>query len=492
MTDHTLYQSPFTWRYGCDEMRQIFSEEHRRRLWRRVWVALARAQAGAGLVSPAQLADIEAHAGQIDIERALEIERVTRHDVMAEIMTFAEQCAVGGGVIHLGATSMDVVDNAEALRQREALDLLLAKLRGLIERFADLTAQHADTPTLAYTHLQPAEPTTLGYRFAQTLQDLLIDWEEIARVRAHLRGKGLKGAVGTLAAFSQLLEGTGVSAGELERRALADLGLDAFPATTQTYPRKQDWLLLNALAGLAGTLYRFAFDLRLLQSPPFGELSEPFGAGQVGSSAMPFKRNPITAEKIDSLARHIAALPHVAWQNAAHTLLERTLDDSANRRSLIPEAFLAADELLISATRILGDLHIWPGAIARNLRAYGIFAASERLLMEAVKAGGDRQHLHEVIRRHSLAAWAAVQAGAANPLADLLAAEPAFTRLLAPDRILALLDASAYVGEAPQRARAVAAQAKEALYLLSIPGMAESIRKGMATPVDECHQEPDW
>ncbi|HEY54095.1 MAG TPA: adenylosuccinate lyase [Caldilineae bacterium] len=459
MPDHTFYQSPFTWRYASAEMRQLFSERHRRTLWRRVWVALARAQASVGLITREQLADIEAHAEDIDIDRALEIEQVTRHDVMAEIKTFAEQCEIGGGVIHLGATSMDVIDNAEILRQRAALDLVLVRLRTLIEHFIDLVERYADTPVMGYTHIQPAEPTTLGYRFAQTLQDLLMDWEEIGRVRANLRGKGVKGAVGTMASYEQLLVGSGRTAGEFEQLVLADMGLEAFSATTQTYPRKQDWLLLNALAGLAQSLYRFAFDLRILQSPPLGELSEPFGKGQVGSSAMPFKRNPITAEKIDSIARYVAALPNVAWHNAAHNLLERTLDDSANRRSIIPDAFLATDELLLSATRIVSDLNVWLGAIARNLLAYGVFAATERLLMEAVKAGGDRQRLHEIIRRHSLTAWAAVQRGDPNPLSNLLTAEPEFIRLLAPDRIRSLLDASAYVGEAPQRAREVAASA---------------------------------
>lgn len=463
MIEHSTYLSPFTWRYGSDEMRQIFSEIHRRKLWRRVWVALARAQASVGLVTAEQVADIEAHAEDIDVERALEIEQVTKHDVMAEIRTFAEQCKIGGGVIHLGATSMDVVDNADALRQAEALDMVMVRLAALIEVFVDLTERYAETPVMGYTHLQPAEPTTLGYRFAQTLQDLLMDWEEIRRLRVNLKGKGLKGAVGTLASYEQLLTETGITAGELERRVLADLGLDAFPAATQTYPRKQDWLMLNALAGLAGTLYRFVFDLRILQSPAFGDLSEPFGKGQVGSSAMPFKRNPITAEKIDSLARYLAALPGVAWHNAAHSLLERTLDDSANRRSLIPEAFLITDELLISANHIVAGLNIWPGAIARNLSNYGVFAATERLLMEAVKAGGDRQHLHEIIREHSLAAWAAVQAGESNPLAATLAAELEFTRLLSPHRIRGLLDASDYVGEAPTRARELAARARVTL-----------------------------
>jgi adenylosuccinate lyase len=460
MTDHTIYQSAFSWRYASVEMRQVFSEVHRRKLWRRVWVALARAQAAVDLISGEQLADIEAHEDAVDIARALEIEKVVRHDVMAEIKTFAEQCEIGGGVIHLGATSMDVLDNAEILRQREALGLVLDRLRELIAIFVDMVERYADTPVMGYTHIQPAEPTTLGYRYAQTLQDLLMDWEEIMRVRDNLRGKGLKGAVGTMASYEQLLVGTDRTAGAFERLVLADLGLQAFTATTQTYPRKQDWLVLNALAGLAQTFYRFAFDLRILQSPPFGELSEPFAKGQVGSSAMPFKRNPVTAEKIDSIARYIATLPNVAWHNAAHSLLERTLDDSANRRSIIPDIFLAIDELLISTTRIVTDLNVWPGAITQNLQAYGVFAASERLLMEAVKAGGDRQHLHEVIQEHSLTAWAAVQHGDVNPLADLLIGDPEFTVLLEPDLIHSLLDARDYVGEAPQRAREVATRAR--------------------------------
>ncbi len=382
---------------------------------------------------------------------------------MAEIKAFAEQCPTGGGVIHLGATSMDVVDNAEILRQQEALDLILAGLKTLIGRFAELSERYAETPVMGYTHIQPAEPTTLGYRFAQTLQDMLMDWDALRQVREKLRGKGFKGATGTMASYQQLLQETDVSAGELERRALADLGLEAFPVTTQTYPRKQDWLLLNALAGLAQNLYRFAFDLRILQSPAFGELSEPFGQGQVGSSAMPFKRNPITAEKIDSLARYVATLPVTAWHNAAHNLLERTLDDSANRRIIIPNAFLALDELLQATTRIAGEINVWPGAIQRNLDAYGVFAATERLMMEAMKADGDRQQLHEIIRGHSLTAWAAVQQGKPNPLADLLATDPIIVTLLSPQRIRALLEAGDYVGEAPQRARALAATARRLL-----------------------------
>jgi adenylosuccinate lyase len=460
---HETYISPFTWRYGSREMRGLWSETTKRRLLRRVWVALARVEQGVGLVTAAQVADLEAHAEQIDIARSEQIEAQIHHDLMAEIRTYAEQCPVGGGIIHLGATSMDVLDNVEALRLRMALDLVLQSVRGCLAAIQGQIERTADLACIAFTHLQPAEPTTLGYRLAQSGQDLLADYSELQRVRDGIRGKGMRGAVGTSASYEQLLAGTGMTPAGLSARVLADMGLQEFDVVTQTYPRKQDWLVLNALAGLGGSLYKLAFDMRLLQSPTFGEWSEPFGKQQVGSSAMPFKRNPITAEKIDSLARYLATLPRVAWDNAAHSLLERTLDDSANRRVLFPEAFLACDEILSSATKLLKGLVIHQPAIARNLAAYGVFAASERLLMEAVKAGGDRQVLHEVIRDHSLESWVAVQRGEANPLAERLAADPDLLRLLGRERVLALLDASDYVGDAPERARALAARIRQTL-----------------------------
>jgi adenylosuccinate lyase len=289
--------------------------------------------------------------------------------------------------------------------------------------------------------------------------------DELCRLRQGIRGKGIKGAVGTSASYVQLLSGTGMSAAELERRVMDALGLEAFDVATQTYPRKQDWWVLNALAGLAATLYKLAFDLRLLQSPPLGEWGEPFGASQVGSSAMPFKRNPITAEKIDSLARYVAALPRVAWDNAAHSLLERTLDDSANRRVLLPSAFLALDEILRATRRILGGLRIDDAAIERTMAAYGAFAATERLLMELVRHGADRQEMHELIREHALAAWAQLQSGTRpedNPLAARLSQDLHVLRYLSPERVAQLMGPGTYVGDAPGRARALAAKLKEA------------------------------
>ena len=460
---HETYLSPFTWRYGSEGMRRIWSKMHARRLSRRVWVALAAAQHEAGLVTAEQLADLRAHQDDIDLARAAEIEAEIRHDLMAEVKTYAEQCSVGGGIIHLGATSMDVKDNVDVLCQREALDLVLEGLRALLATLADLIEARADQPCMGFTHLQPAEPTTVGYRVAQYAQDLSADFEALQRVRDELRGKGIKGAVGTSASYTDLLAGTGMTPTEMEARVLEALDLEAFPVTTQTYPRRQDWHVLTALAGLAGSLYLFAFDLRLLQSPPLGEWSEPFGEKQVGSSAMPFKRNPISAENIDSLARYVAALPRVAWDNAAHSLLERTLDDSGNRREVIPSAFLAVDELLRVANRVVGDLRINDAAIARNLATYGTFAATERLLMALVRAGADRQAMHEVIREQTMAAWEALRAGEENPLVQGLRSDVRIQRYLSPDRVEQCLNAETYVGNAPQRARGLAATVRDVI-----------------------------
>ncbi len=453
--DQETYLSPFTWRYGSAEMRRIWSEAHRRRLLRRVWVALARAQAEMGLVTPEQVADLERHQDEIDIARAEQIEAEIHHDLMAELRTFAEQCPIGGPILHLGATSQDILDNADALRLQEALGLIRQRLTDLLTAMADRIEETADLVCMGYTHLQPAEPTTVGYRLAQYAQDLLADLEAVERLQANLRGKGFKGAVGTSASYAQLLQPLGRTPAEMERRAMEFLGLEAYPVTTQVCPRRQDWEVLNALAGIAQSLHRFAMDLRLLQSPAAGEWSEPFGRAQVGSSAMPFKRNPIQAENICSLARYVTTLSAVAWENAAGSLLERTLDDSANRRVILPNGFLATDEMLRRALRLVRGLVLDRTAIARNLLTYGTFAATERLLMELVRAGADRQEMHEVLRVHSMAAWESIRRGEANPLADLLAADPRLTAYLPPEDIRSLLDASGYVGDAPERARSL-------------------------------------
>lgn len=454
MNDFEAYLSPFSWRYASPEMRQLWSETNRRRLWRRIWVALARTQSQFNLVHLDQIADLEMHQDQIDIPRALEIESEIHHDLMAEVRTYAEQCPNGGGIIHLGATSMDIEDNADALRLRLALDLILQKLKSVLAEFEKKIREYADTPIIAFTHLQPAEPSTLGYRLASYAQDLGFDLEELIRIRAGVRGKGFKGAVGTAASYIELLGPQNFLVFEENLSQLLDLPF--YPVTTQTYPRKQDYTILAALAGLGGSLYKFAFDLRLLQSPVIGEWSEPFGEKQVGSSAMPFKRNPINSEKIDSLARSLANMPQVAWQNAAHNLLERTLDDSANRRTLLPEAFLICDEILITARRLIQGLRVDKASISRNLAVYAPFASTERLLMALVKGGADRQAMHEQLRSQAMLAWDVVRRGRANPLAENLARDPAILHYLNPEQINALMQVEGYTGIAAQRARDVA------------------------------------
>ncbi|HUN10162.1 MAG TPA: adenylosuccinate lyase [Aggregatilineales bacterium] len=458
---HETYLSPFTWRYGSEEMRQLWSEHERRRLWRQLWVALAEAEQTVGLVREDQVADLRASQNRIDLERSHQIEAEIRHDLMAEVRCYAEQCPVGGGIIHLGATSMDIEDNADALRLRSARELVRQRLAHLLATLSGLIEREADHVCMAFTHLQPAEPTTIGYRLANYTQDLLADYEALNQLP--IRGKGFKGAVGTAASYSELLEGTPLTPGDLEALVMQSVGLEAFPVTHQTYPRHQDWQIVNVLAGIGMTIYRLAFDMRLLQSPPFGEWAEPFGKAQVGSSAMPFKRNPINAENLDSLARHLATLPRVAWDNAAHSLLERTLDDSANRRVYLPEAFLIVDEMLLRLNRILEGIRFNEESIQRNLAIYGVFAATERVLMAAARAGGDRQALHEIIREHSLMAWAVVQQGGANPLVELLVNDAYLLVLLPAERIRELLNADQYVGDAPARARALALKIKRSV-----------------------------
>lgn len=456
MPNFDIYQSPYSWRYGSAEMRALWSETNRRRLWRYIWVQLAQAQAEFGLVRQDQVEDLRLHRDQIDIPRSLEIEAEIHHDLMAEIKTFAEQAPLGGGILHLGATSMDIEDNADALRLRQATQLLLTRLKMLLLAFADQIERYAAMPIIAFTHIQPAEPSTLGYRLSTYAQDFLLDWSALSSLAEQIKGKGFKSAVGTAASYVQLLGADRFTG--FEQRMSQLLELPFYPLTTQTYPRKQDYTLLSALAGLGITLSRFAFDLRLLQSPVIGELSEPFGKKQVGSSAMPFKRNPINAEKINSLARMLANLPLTAWHNAAHSLLERTLDDSANRRTLLPESFLICDELLTTTVKIVRGLVVNESAVKHNLAAYAPFAATERLLMALVQAGADRQLMHEQLREHALTAWQYVQKGQPNPLAENLTADANFNTYLTPDQISQLMQVEDYLGIAPQRAMSLAAE----------------------------------
>jgi adenylosuccinate lyase len=461
MSDFETYQSPFSWRYGSPKMRCIWSEKNKRLIWRQLWVALAEVQSVWGLTTTAQVADLRKHAGEVDMARSLELEKSIRHDLMAELKVFAAQCPIGGGIIHFGATSMDIKDNAEVLQIRQSLDIVLGKLYQLLTEAAGQIDKTADLPCMAFTHLQPAEPTTLGYRLSSFAQDLLEDWQALRQFRQNLRGKGFKGAVGTAASYVELFGQDGFE--RFEQQMSAAIDLPFYPAATQTYPRKQDLVLLNTLAGLGATLYKLAFDLRILQSQVIGEIAEPFGEHQVGSSAMPFKRNPIELEKIDSLARALSLAPQLAWQNSAHSLLERTLDDSANRRTMLPEAFLTVDEIIEAATKIVSGLQINETAMQSTLARYAPFSGIERLLMALTRAGADRQEMHARLREHSLAAWQALNRGEVNPLVDLLVKDQIIHQYLEPEAIRTLLKIEDYLGIAPQRARQIAAQIRDAL-----------------------------
>ncbi len=457
MGAHT-YASPFSWRYGRAELRELFSERERRRLWRTVWVELARSQVKSGIVSAQELADLEAHRDDIDIDAALAIEREIGHDLMAEIRVFAAQAPLGGKKLHLGATSMDVEDTVETYRMRRALSLIGESVHALLGALGVQVERYAEVTCMGYTHLQFAEPTTVGYRLAVYAQDVLIDDAQLRVAYDALTAKGIRGAVGTSASYERLLRGSGRRARDQEADVLTAFGLTARDVATQTYPRKLDYLVISSLAGLGASLSKFAADMRLLSSSGFGEMFEPFGSKQVGSSAMPFKRNPVLSERIDSLARLLPGYADVAWQNAATNYLERTLDDSANRRTILPEAFLCSDEIVSLARTIVAGLRVDERRITRNLRTYGAFSGSEAVLIEAVKAGGDRQALHESIRDAAMRAHNRISEGGDNPLAQLLADDEALASLLDPAEIRSLLDPTDHIGDAPERARALAAR----------------------------------
>lgn len=457
--DFKNYQSVFSWRYGSPEMREIFSEANKYRLWRRIWVEMARIQNTEGLVSDEELKDLEDHQEDIDIQRALEIEKETGHDVVAAIREFAEKAKIGGGKIHFGATSMDIVDNADSIKAKEALIIVKNRLTDLLKSLSDKIEKYADTPCMAYTHLQPAEPTTLGYRFAMYAQDLLWDLDKVEwLLDKGLKSKGFKGAVGTQASYKKLF---GEKAEDFEKQMMEKLGLDAALIAGQTAPRKMDYFISTALSSIAQSLYKFAFDLRILQSPNFGELSEPFGKTQVGSSAMPFKKNPVKSEQICSLAKLVISLADNASQNASLSLLERTLDDSANRRIYMPEMFLSVDEMLTSATKIVSGLVVNEARIQENLERYAPFSATEEIIIEAVKAGADRQEMHEILREVSMEAWSLVAVGEENPLMDLLLKREEILKYVGKEKMEKIIDPQNHLGTAVKRAMVLAEEIKK-------------------------------
>ena len=445
-----IYQSPFSWRYGSVKMRELFSEVNKRKTWRKVWVSLAKAQAKQGLVSKAELADIIKNQKRIDIKKAQDLEVDLKHDLMAEVRVFASQAKIGGGKIHFGATSQDIEDNADILIFQEALKMVEVNLKELIKTWAKRIEENKNLICMAYTHLQPAEPTTLGYRFSFYAQDLLHDLEFVQFIKKQLKGKGLKGAVGNSASYVSI---AGTKAQQLEDDFLKDLKIKAFDITSQVYPRKLDYLLLTCLSAIAQSLYKFAFDLRILQSGPFGELAEPFGKKQIGSSAMPFKRNPQTSEKICALARYIAGQTKISWDYAANSLLERTLDDSAGRRMIFPDSFLAVDEILTQTNIVVNGLVINKKNIEKNLNTFGPFSALESILLKSTKNGANRQKIHEILREHALNAYDNIQKTGNNNLFETVANDKIITKFLTKIEIDSLSNYKSHIGMAVKKSQ---------------------------------------
>lgn len=447
MKDFSTYSSPFSWRYGSEDMRKIFSEENKYKIWRKIWVALAKAQNDQGAVSGEELKDLQDNVDNISIERIWEIEKDTSHDVVAAIKEFAEKAKIGGGKIHLGATSMDINDNGETIRYFQGLEIVEEKLKKVINLFAEKIKEYSDTSVLAYTHLNPAKPTTLGYRFAFYAQDLLKDVDLLKFVKQNLKAKGMKGAVGTAASYTDILE----DPERMEDSVMKDLGLEADIVSTQVYTRKTDYLVITLLNSIASSLAKFANDFRILQTPLYGEWSEPFGSKQVGSSAMPFKKNPINSEKICGLARVLNQYPAAILENATLSYLERTLDDSAAKRVIMPESFLIIDEILKTAEKLVSGMVINIEKINYNLERYGKFAATEKIIIAAVKKGADRQNMHEVLREISMKAWTDIQMGKENPLEELLVNNEEIKIYLGPDEIKKLLDVKGHTGNAAKK-----------------------------------------
>ncbi len=450
MSQPATYLSALASRYASPRMVQLWSEEHRARLWRRLWLALAEEERRLGLDIPEEaLAQMRAHLEDADLERVRAHEGRLRHDVMAHIYHFGEQAPAARPYLHLGATSAFVTDNADLVVMRETLRLLLGRVVAVLRALRAFALRYAELPTVAYTHFQPAQLTTVGKRATLWLQDFALDAVALHRTVEELPFRGCKGTTGTQASFLELFNGDHAKVRELDQRLARAFGFaESIPVSGQTYSRKIDSQVLDVLAGLAQSASKFATDLRLLQHE--GELLEPAEVEQVGSSAMPYKRNPVRAERICGLARYLLTLRDNAAYTAATQWLERTLDDSANRRLVLPDAALAADAILILASNIAAGLEVREATIRRHVDAVMPFMATERWLMLGVKAGGDRQALHEVIRRHSRAVSAAQEAGEPNDLLERLARDPAFAGVDGA-ALRQELDPLRYVGRASQQ-----------------------------------------
>lgn len=466
-----MYASPLTERYASRAMLELWSPRTRYGLWRRLWLALAEAQHDLGMAIPDEaIEQMRRHLDDIDFETVAAFERRFRHDVMAHIHAFGDVAPLARPFIHLGATSAFVTDNADIILLRRGMELLRAKALDTLRQLAVFARHWRDEPALAYTHLQPAQLTTVGKRATLWMQDLVLDIADLDHRVSTLPLRGVKGATGTQASFLELLDGDHGKVRRLEEILTAAMGFErALPVTGQTYTRKLDAQVLGVVAGIAATAAKFSADIRMLQA--FGEIEEPFEREQVGSSAMAYKRNPMRCERIASLARFVISLE----ENANHThsvqFFERTLDDSANRRLVLPESFLATDAILVLMGNVVGGLEVHPARIQRRVEEELPFMATEKLIVRGVRSGGDRQEVHEILRRHSIAAARAVKNGAArNDLLERLAADPAFGVSL--DDLRDALDPVAFVGRAPAQVDEFLSEIIEPL-LAAAPVMAE-------------------
>lgn len=445
------YETPLNSRYASPEMQYIFSPDRKFTTWRKLWVALAESEMELGLpITREQVDELKAHVDNIDYDAARRHEERVRHDVMAHVHAYGDVCPNARGIIHLGATSCYVTDNADILMLRDALKLVREKVVEVLRRLRRFAWEYKGMPTLGYTHLQPAQLTTVGKRACLWMQDLTMDLEEIDFALKSLKLLGNRGATGTQVSFMELFDGDGLKVDELEKKIAHKMGMDAvFAVSGQTYPRKLDSRVLDALAGVAQSAYKFAQDLRLLQS--FREVEEPFEKNQIGSSAMAYKRNPMRSERICALSRHVMALTQDAFNTAATQWFERTLDDSANRRLSLPEAFLATDAVLELYANIASGMVVYPKMIARRVNENLPFMATEDIMMEAVRLGCDRQVIHERLRVHSQeAATRMKRDGLESDLLERIANDPAFpmshaqlTELLAPEKYTGRAEAQA-------------------------------------------------
>ena len=443
-----LYESPLSSRYASREMLYLFSPDKKFTTWRRLWIALARAEMKLGLpITQAQIDEMEQHKDDIDYEAAARYERQLRHDVMAHIHAFGDLCPTAMPIIHLGATSCFVGDNTDVILMREGLELLQGKLVNLIDRLTKFAMEYRAMPTLGFTHFQPAQLTTVGKRATLWVNELVMDLEELEHRIDSLQFRGVKGTTGTQASFLELFGGDQEKVRRLEKLVSQEMGFEkVVPVCGQTYSRKMDANVLATLSGIVQSAGKFATDLRLLSH--LKEMEEPFQEKQIGSSAMPYKRNPMRCERICSLARYVIVDALNPAFTSYNQWFERTLDDSANKRISIPEAFLAVDAILQIYLNVTDGLKVYPKVIERHLREELPFMATENIMMDAVKRGGDRQALHERIRIHSVAAGKVVkEEGGQNDLVDRIAGDPMFG--LTKEEILAHMDPAAYIGRCP-------------------------------------------